>query len=214
MFLDQCWLRRRLVRARAVGAIGASLIAGAVGCADDDPIPEPRDEAEAPRVRQARARLRGPDRYVRDLATALDLSADEVCTEVGDVACADAHRIALGGTDAYGAGVYHPLPLRSAATVAAYDRIALSACDLRVERDLAAPSTESLFGLLATDDEQARREVASRLYRALLRREASEEEVTAVVAFDVSDVQAAESGRAFAVGACFAVATSIEALFY
>lgn len=185
-----------------------------VGCHDDaaGPAGGPSPAPSGPTARQGRVRFRGPERYAADLAAALQLPAAALCRELGQYDCVAAHAVTLGGIEPYGSGVYESLPLRSASAAGATERLALSACEERARRDFEAPAEAVLFGQLARGDasDEARRELARALYRRLLRREASPDEVGALASLSPSPAAA----RDHAVGACLAVATTLEALFY
>ncbi len=123
-----------------------------------------------------------------------------------------AHAVTLGGIEPYRSSIYEPSAPRSASAAGASERLALSACEARAGRDFDAPEAAVIFGRLARGDasEEARRAVARDLYRRLVRREASPAEVEALATISAGP----EAARDYAVGACFALATSLEALFY
>ena len=154
------------------------------------------------------------DQLVNDLAEALVLPADALCTELGTTPCADAHRVALGGVDAYKGAQYRPLPVPPMTATIAVERLALSACHHRVQADLTGPPT-ILGPVLGGDDRAAREQVASDWVDRLLRRRALPEEINALA--DLWDDVATESDYPVHDGAvltCFVVATSFEHLFY
>lgn len=172
----------------------------------------PEEPAQAPSAR-AGVKRKAPDGYARDLAAALELPPDELCRELSTFDCVDTHRIALGGVAPYDLAVYEPLPEPGVSSPIAVDRIALAACGERWERDAANGSLE-LFAELMTGepDEAARAAVAGRLYRRLLRRDAEPRELEAVV--DLWDELDEPDPRAWAQLSCFAIATTLENLFY
>jgi hypothetical protein len=53
------------------------------------------------------------DALATDLSTALALSPDTMCRELGVIPCVETERVALGGTDPIGTGLYVP-PARPA----------------------------------------------------------------------------------------------------
>jgi hypothetical protein len=184
-------------------------------CSDDLPpaAPEIVLESQKPRVRPKHG-----ERFARDLASALELERSELCRELGRFDCvSEAHRITLGGVEPYRAGIDAPLSVAPVTAPIAYDRVALSACSTRVDRDFDAPGSAALFGPLASADSPAAREATSRmLYTRILRREAEPHEVQALgdlyaeVAAEVEE----EPAREWAILSCFAVATTMEGLFY
>jgi hypothetical protein len=156
--------------------------------------------------------FRGPERYAADLSAALEVPADALCRELGRYDCTVTHAVTLGGIEPYRSGIYEPTVPRSASAAGASERLALSACEARVGRDFEAPEAALVFGPLARGDasDEARRAVARDLYRRLVRREASPAEVEALASLAVGSGDARDD----AVGACLALATSLEALFY
>lgn len=183
------------------------------GCSDEEaaaPAPPP----PALESRKARVRFKGITRLQNDLSQALSLPVQELCTELGSSSCADVHRIALGGVMPYTRGIHEPLPLRSVSNAAAVDRLVLSACARRAELDFGG-GTPVLFGaLVAAVDDDAAGKTAHALYNAVLRRDETAEERAAIVAFTAEQKQKGTSARDLATTTCYAVGTSVEALFY
>lgn len=164
--------------------------------------------------RKARVRFKGITRLQNDLSQALSLPAQELCTELGTSSCADVHRIALGGVMPYTRGIHEPLPLRSVSNAAAVDRLVLSACARRAELDFGG-GAPVLFGALVagvSDDDAGK--TAHALYNAVLRRDETVEERSAIVAFVAEQREKGTSARDIATTTCYAVGTSVEALFY
>jgi hypothetical protein len=159
-------------------------------------------------------RFKGIDRLQNDLVQALALPPSELCTELGSAPCAAAHRIALGGVMPYDRGIHEPLPIRSVSSPAAVDRLVLFACARRAELDFS--SNPALFGDLtgpAVGDEEARR-LARKLHNALLRRDETPEEQAEIVAFVAQQKAKGVAPRDIATLSCYALGTSVEALFY
>ncbi|MCA9711935.1 MAG: hypothetical protein KDK70_39225, partial [Myxococcales bacterium] len=158
--------------------------------------------------------FKGGERYARDLAAALELPRDELCTELGLYDCVgEVHRIALGGVEPYEQAVFEPLPEPGVSSPIAVDRIALSACGERVEREFQDGSLELLAELMQGEpDAAARAAVAQRLYRRLLRRDGEPREIEAVVG--LWDDLPQPDARTWAQLSCFAIATTLENLFY
>jgi hypothetical protein len=190
----------------------ASLSLLPAGCSDEEaaaPAPPPA----ALESRKARVRFKGITRLQNDLSQALSLPVQELCTELGSSSCAEVHRIALGGVMPYTRGIHEPLPLRSVSNAAAVDRLVLSACARRAELDFGG--TPVLFGaLVAGVDDDAAGKTAHALYNAVLRRDETAEERAAIVAFAAEQKQKGTSARDLATTTCYAVGTSVEALFY
>ncbi len=161
-------------------------------------------------------RFKGGAVYANDLARGLELDRDEVCLELGVSDCAtEVHKVALGGVDPYDGGVYKPLPEAPVTAPIALDRIAVSACSLRAERDFAAPSSAAFYGALAQGDTstEARGSVVMALYDRLLLRNPTTAELEAVVGL-YDELDGDELPRRWSKLACIAIATTTEAAFY
>ncbi|MEZ4461808.1 MAG: hypothetical protein R3E66_19230 [bacterium] len=165
----------------------------------------------------ARVKFKGGQRWASQLARGLDLERSELCKEFGEYDCAaDVHFIALGGVEPYNLRINEPLPNAPLTAPIAADRIALSACGLRAERDAANPADASLFKeIAAAPADEALRAMGNRLYQQLLSRDAQNDELDELVAFwaDVEDA-GADAASEWATFSCYAVATSTEMLFY
>jgi hypothetical protein len=111
--------------------------------------------------------------------------------------------------------IYSPVAERTASTANAAERIALSACHLRVERDFAAKAEAVLFAEITLAPDAVKVEtVSKRLYQKLLNRDATPEEVSHLTVFWKELSAEKEPAKAFATYACFAIATTEEALFF
>lgn len=171
---------------------------------------------------KARVKFKEQGRFVRDLAAALELPRNEVCKELGLYDCYEvAHRITLGGVEPYRRGIRDPLPVAPVTAPIAVDRVALSACSTRVDRDFDSPADASMFGELAElgATEETLERSARTIYDRVLRRDATSDEVDSLVAFYDEAVDAVEGtddepAREWAIASCFAVATTLEGLFY
>ncbi|MEO1337183.1 MAG: hypothetical protein AAFV29_16190 [Myxococcota bacterium] len=168
-----------------------------------------------------RVQFKGQRRWGADLSQALGLRRHELCRELSRYDCLDdVHRIALGGVEPYALGIDEPLAVLPVTAAIAVDRVALQACMQRVDRDLDPRSDDALiFGALRGGDSPSRRvreDVSAALYRRLLSRDARAEEVAALADFwtEVEVEGVAEPIREWATMTCFAVASSIESLFY
>lgn len=190
---------------------------GTVESAAPEPTPEPPPvETQVSPSKKARVKFKGP-RWATDLSRALEL--DQICTELGRLDCVkDVHLIALGGTEPYRLGVREPLAVAPIAGGNAVDRVALNACVARVDADFEKPDDALFFGALAQSSGLADEDLApaaEKLYDRLLLRDAQVDEVAALVAF-AEDVRADSDNpaRDWAILSCFAVASSLESLFY
>ena len=177
---------------------------------DDGPLPPTQSPSARPRVK-----FKTAERYAADLSTALELPRESLCTELEDFDCVDVHRIALGEVDAFGLRLFEPLENMPLTAPIAVDRIGLTACGERAALDFASPGQAVSFVEVASgDDSQASRDaVVRRLYLQLLLREATDREVEQVGNMH-DELPEADRTQTWAQMACFAIATSTEALFY
>jgi hypothetical protein len=159
-----------------------------------------------------------------DLAQALSLAPGELCTEVGAYDCFGVHQIPLGGVEPYVLGINEPIEETAVTTPIAVERIALSACKARVDRDFADLGSAEIFrglpvdgdGAMANADGAEARAAIDRLYKRLLQRAPTEAEAGHLAGLygEVTTAQEPRPARSWALLSCFAVATSVEALFY
>jgi hypothetical protein len=212
----------------------SSLLALAIAlsaCSSESPVPPiplaaPSASAPVePRPVSAKGRVnfKGGRRYADDLARALSLPRTELCHELSSFDCVDGvHKIALGGVSPYEGAIYRPLRERTLSTVNAVDRIALTACTERARRDVEAPERAALFAELvrspsgAGPSAEAIGAVTARLYTQLLGRtpEAAEREALGAFYTELATELGPAAPQRFAALACYAVASSEEALFY
>lgn len=151
----------------------------------------------------------------RDLAAALALDEFELCRELGTSDCIrEAHLVTLGGVEAERLGIDEPVANALVSAPIAFDRVAISACGERFDRD--GGSDAVLFGPVLDDDGAAARQtVSENLVRRLLARQPTQADIDALEGLHerlepISD----DLTRDWSVGACVVVATSTEALFY
>ncbi|MCR9163994.1 MAG: hypothetical protein ACE37F_02165 [Nannocystaceae bacterium] len=177
---------------------------------DDGPDPGTQAPSARPRVK-----FKTAQRYATDLSNALEIPRESLCTELDDFDCAAVHRIALGEVDAFGLRLFEPLENMPLTAPIAVDRIGLTACGERAQRDFDAPGQAVSFSEVASGDASAsnRDAVVERLYRQLLLREATDREVEQVTAM-YDDLPSSNQAQTWAQMACFVIATSTEALFY
>jgi hypothetical protein len=185
------------------------------GCSKKEAVPAPPSISTVT-SKNNRLKFKGGERLVADLATGLSLEPSELCKELGLYDCKTAANISLGGVEPYVQTIYSPVGERTASTANAVERIALSACHLRMERDFAPAAQAALFAELAAPapDLAKVEAVSKRLYQKLLNRDASLEEVSHLTAFWKELSAEKEPAKAFATYACFAIATTEEALFF
>lgn len=208
-------------------ALSFALLLGAAACTEETPEPgnppEPAADAGVPAtdmgttppsddgivVRSTAPALKRKNgaQLTADLANALELSGDAVCTELGLYDCEEAHRIVLGGVEAYKLLITQPLDGVPVSAPIATERVALSACGARASADFAG--TPVVFGPLASGEAGARGLAVDALYDRLLGRAPTAQERSLLAGFAPE-----ASDQDFAQLACFVVATTLEHLFY
>lgn len=171
-----------------------------------------------------RVKFKDGDRYLRDLADGLAVPRESVCLELGQYDCfSDAFRIVLGGVEAANLLVNEPLEVEALTAPIAYDRLALNVCTNRVQLDVADPEAAVLYrpGNLAGSRRTERawlEQTANGIYAGVLRRDPTPAETAQLVAFHDEIAASADDAETIArdwtVLACFAVASSMEAIFY
>lgn len=218
---------RDLLKLTVLGA----LCAGLVACDDGaHPTPEPTPEPEAPAPEapkgivpshNARVKFKAGERMLRDLTDALKLDREGSCLELARYDCVtDVHSIALGGVEPYHKQINKPLEVMPVTAAIAADRVALSTCTRRMQRDFAKPDEAEIFtalvGASGVPEADALQATARTLYDRILRRDATDDEVQALVDFHAEVMaESGDDGRErWAQLSCFAVATTLEALFY
>jgi hypothetical protein len=208
----------------AVARVAAAALVLTTGCRGDD-APEASGSAGAPPYQVSTKNDVQWKRYAafeNDLAAALALDPTELCNEFGRASCIrQVHLGPLGGNDPFDTGILLPTSEPLATTPAIVDRVLLSACGRRVALDReAAPGGAALFkeldlnGAAPSRDDTRVGATITELYRRLLGRNPSADELDAVaeLASDASGQPVAATD--FATLACFAIGGSTEFLFY
>ena len=161
-----------------------------------------------------------------DLSAVLDLEPEELCNELGVASCLNlVHRVTLGGVAPYTQSVYQPSEVSSVSAPSALERVVYSACGLRILRDFnPEEARDGIFGNLPlsqggrlTDPQgsEVREAITALINRALLR-DPSETEIEELIGlYEQLEMAGTQlPGPSWAWGACFAVLTSVEFLFY
>ncbi len=223
--------------AETTGTDGGTPAPGADATAGADAAPIVRDDAGQivhpdaavpdsggdglARSDKARVRWKGEPILRSELASALALPGADLCKELGTFDCFSVHRVALGGVEPYTLGINEPFPDTAVTAPLAIERVALSGCRTRVDLDLATPASAVIFRDLPGDalpdlDAPAVRGAIDRLYARFTSRAPHEDEARALLDLyaDVTAANEPRPARAWAILSCFAVATSIESLFY
>jgi hypothetical protein len=181
-------------------------------CSSDAPVP-PTNDCAAVVDHVETLRWKRVDALVADLEAALALDGSALCQELGALDCAELYRLPLGGSDPFGATIYHAPAAPMNTTPVVVERLALAACSNRAALDAAgAPQVFTHVDLSAAAlgaGSPGVNEQVDELYRRLLARDPSAEE-RAIVA----SLAEGSSGRDFAALACFTIASSTELLFF
>ncbi|HET9956964.1 MAG TPA: hypothetical protein VFQ61_20850 [Polyangiaceae bacterium] len=177
---------------------------------------------DAPSYQTSRRALVQWKRYAAleaDLMSALKLSPEQVCTELGDQSCVrDVHLVSLGGNEPYVSGLMKPSSEPLATTPSVVDRVLLSACSARVRLDAAGDKQVfmalDLHGPVPPRDDPSIASTIGDLYRKLLARDPEAREVELVA--QLADDSAGErmSAQDFAALACFTIGSTTEFLFF
>ncbi len=157
-----------------------------------------------------------------DLAAALALDPTEVCAEVDRFRCSDIHVVPLGGNDPFANAQYVPVARPMATTPMAVDRMVLISCQNRVDRD-GTGAPEVFTDLVPSDTPADLGDAATRdafdaqlatLYRRLLTRDPTEDELSTLHDLAVDDAGAPVTRRELDVLSCYAIGTTTEFLFF
>jgi hypothetical protein len=207
-------------RAVTIAAAIAALLSAQAAAAQPQPASKaanPGDASLDPRVK-----LKDGDRYLRDLSAALEIPRAEVCKELGQYDCFnDAFRIVLGGVDAANLALNEPLSQDALTAPIALDRLALHVCVNRVQKDLADPAHAVLLKGAKAGAKPSpawMKHTVNEIYGRILSRDPSPAETAKLVGFygtvEVSPGPAAERAKTWVTLSCFAVASSVENVFY
>lgn len=208
------------LKAVLAGAAGAAALLSA-SCATPapaDPAAVAAIEAPIPSL-DPRVKYKDGERYLRDLSDSLAMPRDSICRELGRYDCfSDAFRIVLGGVEGPNLLVNQPLEIEALTAPIAYDRMALNVCASRVALDAADPSTAVLYRPKGKPGVRPKKawlnDTASGIYEKVLLRDATAAEVSRLVGFYDEVATGDDPARDWTVLGCFAVASSLEAIFY
>ncbi len=210
---------------------GLTAIAALAACttAPEPPLPQFAADTPAP-VASAdpRVKFKDGERYLRDLSANLSIPREEICKELSRYDCmTDAFRIVVGGVEAPSLLVNEPIENAALTSPIAVDRVALHVCSNRVRMDRENPSEAVLYrtGAFGADNRGKNPDVkwlnatAEAIYGSILMRSPSEREAQNLAAYytQVADGRAANSAEVatdWVILSCFAVASSLEAVFY
>ncbi len=154
--------------------------------------------------------------FEQDLTRGLDLTPAELCAELGSLNCVNSvHLASLGGHDPFTQGRETSLDEPVLTTPVAVDRVVLSACIARIDRDATGvPSvfTHYSLGGNATGS-PAERDLVDAQNRTLYQRLLARDPIEAELAVLADLVVAGRSFRDIAIASCYAIGTSAEFIF-
>jgi hypothetical protein len=197
------------------------------------PRQSPGPVVEPPTIRD-NLRWRTGWAYQQHLMQALALPEALVCNELGLLPCVTRpaserpfrgenipvgtpvpHLVALGGNDPFDQSHYVAAHTPGATTPVAVDRVALAACDARVEQDrLGTPVVFTALDFAATSvNEAAAAATARTLFSRFHLRDATAAELAGIQTLTTDDANTNVGPADFAIAACFAVASMSESVF-
>jgi len=168
------------------------------------------------------------ERYLRDLSANLNIPREDICKELSRYDCmSDAFRIVLGGVEAPNLLVNEPIETAALTSPIAVDRVALHVCTKRVRMDQEAPADAVLFkagafgknGRAKSPNSAWLNATADAIYGSILLRSPSAREAATLAGLYKQVADGRPSGSEdvaadWAILSCFAVASSLEAVFY
>lgn len=175
-----------------------------------------------------RVKFKDGERYLRDLSANLQMPRESICKELSQYDCmTDAFRIVLGGVEAPNLLVNEPIENAALTSPIAVDRVALQVCANRVHMDREKPAEAVLFktgafgrdGRAKVPDKAWLHDTADAIYGAVLLRSPSEGEIHALTDFYSTarggrPANSVDAAADWVTLSCFAVASSLEAVFY
>jgi hypothetical protein len=197
------------------------LVKGGGDVPKDKPTPDGTPEPQL----ESRTKFKRNLRLENDMAEALGLSTEQLCNELGINSCARVvHSVALGAPDPYQLGLFEGVDQMGVTAPIAVDRMALSGCSQRVASDFASPGSALIFrnlpvdgtGRLSAPNGSEATAAVTELYHRALQRDPTAAELSMHTDFyaQVESAGSAQPAQDWATLSCFAVLTTLEALFY
>lgn len=156
----------------------------------------------------------------RDLMRALELPKETLCLELGSLSCTETHLAALGGNEPFEKNQYLRIPEPSALTPVALDRLVMGACAARVAADRSGdPKVFTSFSLdrpTGPKDADFLKSLDAQhvaLFRRLVARDPSADELTELRALAHDEAGAPIAGADLATLSCFVIGTHAELAF-
>jgi hypothetical protein len=220
--------RNKTILTVKTSALSALLFVSSCGGCGQPPEPQPQPQpqlVESPAFDPATISASTKNRLTwkrhkaleADVAAALELDKTELCNELGQFSCVDVvHRAALGGNEPFVTAQYEAIAAPLPTTAVGVDRVLMSACITRTNKDAAGPAvvfTDVPFDGRTIDDAAADA-TSDALVRRFLHRPPTAAEKDTLRGLMVDDDGAAVSPRDFAILACVAVGTVTENVFF
>lgn len=189
------------------------------GSGDQDPAV---DNNEPGLSQKGELRFKKQSLLKADLSSALGMKPDELCEEFGKSCFDELYNLALGGVEAYQSQVTRGIEKSAVTTPIVLERLILSGCNKRAQRDV-GNGDGVIFkvaldarGQLVNPDGEDVKASLDNLYKRAVQRPIEAHEIKALQGLYQSVVakspdQAAEKWAALS---CYAVLTSLEAVFY
>lgn len=152
--------------------------------------------------------------FENGLMSGLELGKDEVCSEIGRGSCVDqVHLAVLGGNEPYVSAQYERAQAPTILTSIAVERVVLAACERRLALDKGLGTGAVVFKYWSASDaavpEDKVKAQTKELYRRLLAREATGEELAA----SVDILKIVTTPEKLALSLCLVVGTQVENVF-
>jgi hypothetical protein len=152
--------------------------------------------------------------FEHGLMSGLELGKDEVCSELGRGSCVDqVHLAVLGGNEPYVSAQYERAQAPTILTSIAVERVVLAACERRLALDKGLGTGAVVFKYWSAADaavpEDKVKAQTKELYRRLLAREATGEELAA----SVDILKIVTTPEKLALSLCLVVGTQVENVF-
>ena len=177
---------------------------------------EPPTDVWTPATR-ADLRMKRWRQLSQDLSGALQLQTDELCRETGNFDCNEIHVVPLGGVSIDN-GLYAPIEGASVTTGLAIERVLLSACWKRLQRDMDPDQSAVVFTEIplesTTLDDEAADAQSTILWQRVLARDPTPEELAAARRLHPGIIDDGGRNAEWALSLCVALGTSSEFLFY
>jgi len=183
---------------------------------------DPAGSNEPGLSQKAELRFKKQSLLKADLSAALGMKPDELCEEFGKSCIDELYNLALGGVEAYQSQVTRGIEKSAVTTPIVLERLILNGCNKRAQRDV-GDGDGVIFkvaldakGQLANPDGDDVKSSLDNLYKRAVQRPVEAHEIKALQGLYESVVAKSpdEAAEKWAALSCYAVLTSLEAVFY